>query len=49
MIGVMNLIWAFDFSHATDPVTGDKIPVDTLAYEKVVFDESFTQRLTAEK
>jgi hypothetical protein len=35
MLNTMNLIWAFNFSPATDPNTGKAIPVDTHDYAKV--------------
>lgn len=31
----MNLIWAFQFSPAKDPVTGATLPIDIFDYEKV--------------
>ncbi|KAK7437469.1 hypothetical protein VKT23_018540 [Stygiomarasmius scandens] len=36
-LNVMNLLWAFDFSPAVDPSTGNTIPVDIFNYEKGAF------------
>ncbi|PBK75563.1 cytochrome P450 [Armillaria solidipes] len=34
MLNTMNLIWAFQFSPAKDPVTGATLPIDIFDYEK---------------
>ncbi|KAJ7586994.1 cytochrome P450 [Mycena floridula] len=34
MLNVMNLLWAFNFTSATDPLTKAPIPVDVFNYEK---------------
>ncbi|ELU41976.1 cytochrome P450 oxidoreductase, putative [Rhizoctonia solani AG-1 IA] len=35
MLNTMNMVWAFDFSLATDPDTGNPIPVDIHDYAKI--------------
>jgi len=35
MFTIAMLAWAFDFTHAIDPITKSPIPVDINAYEEV--------------
>ncbi|KAK7457806.1 hypothetical protein VKT23_010148 [Stygiomarasmius scandens] len=37
VLNVMNLLWAFEFSPATDPRTGKTVPIDIFNYDKGAF------------